>query len=64
MPAHECVAPNEQENLLNETNPHDGPHRDNSGATHPPHTDTVAEIQNTLRAGIPIVFSKTEIIPN
>lgn len=27
------------------------------------HTDTVAEIQNTLRAGGPVVLSKIEIIP-
>ena len=62
MPAHECVAPNEQENLLNETNPHDGPHRDKSGATHPPHTDTLAEIQNTLRDRDECLIERIEIV--
>ena len=61
-PARECVAPDRQENLLKWTNPLDKTHLIKSGATHPPHTDIVAEIQNTLSAGTDVKLSGIETI--
>ena len=58
----QAIAPNQQENPLNETNLLDKIHLIKSGAIHTPHTDTVAEIQNTLRVGTPVTFSGIEIV--
>lgn len=46
-----------QDNTLKETNPLENIHLFKLGAAHPSHTDTVEEIQNTLREGTDIKLS-------